>query len=65
MALPFTLKGTLRQKKNYENLNILPYKNIIFNKSSNRNQNTSRYYNYITYLKFQNKQKSHISKIRI
>jgi hypothetical protein len=57
MALPFTLKGTLWQKKNYENSNILPYKNIIFKKSSKRNQNTWRYYNYITYLKFQNKPK--------
>ncbi len=32
-ALPFTLKSTyLRAKKNYENSNISPYKNIIFKK---------------------------------
>ncbi len=28
-ALPFTLKGILRQKKNYENWNILPCKNPL------------------------------------
>jgi hypothetical protein len=32
VALPFTLKTILRQKKNYGNLNISPYKNIIFKK---------------------------------
>jgi hypothetical protein len=39
----FTLKGILRQKKNYENSNTSPRKNIIFKKSSKRNQNTSEY----------------------
>lgn len=37
MALPFTLKGFLRQKKNYENSNISPCKNINFEKSSKEN----------------------------
>jgi hypothetical protein len=32
VALPFTLKSILRQKKNYENSNISPCKNIIFKK---------------------------------
>jgi hypothetical protein len=32
MALPFTLKSILRQKENYENSNISPWKNIIFKK---------------------------------
>jgi len=32
LALPFTLKSILRQKKNYENSNISPCKNIIFKK---------------------------------
>jgi hypothetical protein len=32
MALPFTLKSILRQKKNYRNLNISPCKNIVFKK---------------------------------
>jgi hypothetical protein len=33
VALPFTLKSILRQKKNYGNSNISPYKNIILKKS--------------------------------
>jgi hypothetical protein len=45
VALPFTLKRILRQKKNYGNSNISRRKNIIFKKSSKRNQNPSRYYN--------------------
>jgi hypothetical protein len=40
-----TLKRILRQKKNYGNSNISPCKNIIFKKSSKRNQNRSRDYN--------------------
>ncbi len=32
MALPFTLKSILRQKKNYGNSNISPCQNIIFKK---------------------------------
>jgi hypothetical protein len=35
-ALPFTLKGILRQKKNYENSNISPCKNTICKKSSKK-----------------------------
>jgi tRNA/tmRNA/rRNA uracil-C5-methylase (TrmA/RlmC/RlmD family) len=58
VALPFTLKSTLRQKKNYENSNISPCKNITYKKSSKkRNQNRSRYYNSITNLKLQHKPK--------
>jgi hypothetical protein len=30
VALPFTLKSIISQKKNYENSNISPCKNIIF-----------------------------------
>jgi hypothetical protein len=48
LALPFTLKGILRQKKSYENSNISPCKNVVFKKPSKRNQNHSRYYNFIT-----------------
>jgi hypothetical protein len=62
MALPFTLKSILRQKKNYGNSNISPCENIIFQKSSKRNQNPSRYYNSIINLKFQHKPKYHLSK---
>jgi hypothetical protein len=60
-----TNKGSLRQKKNYENSNISPCKNIIFKKSPKSNQNPSRYYNSITNLKFQHKPKYHLSKILI
>jgi hypothetical protein len=66
VALPFTLKSILRQKKNYGNSNISPCKNIIFKKCSERNQNPSEYYNsIITDLKFQHKPKYHLSKILI
>jgi hypothetical protein len=65
MALPFTFKSILKQKKKYENSNISPWKNIIFKKSSKRNQNPSRYYNSITNLKFQHKPKYPLSKILI
>jgi hypothetical protein len=34
LALPFTLKSILRQKKNYGNSNISPRENMIFKKSS-------------------------------
>jgi hypothetical protein len=43
VALPITLKSILRQKKIYEISSISPCKNIIFKKSSKRNQNPSRY----------------------
>jgi hypothetical protein len=38
VALPFTLKSILRQKKNYGNSNISPCKIIIFKKPSKRKQ---------------------------
>jgi hypothetical protein len=65
VALPFALKRILRQNKNYGNSNISPCKNIIFKKSSKRNQNPSRYYNSTTTVKFQLKPKYHLSKILI
>ncbi len=36
VALPFTLKSILRQKKNYGNSIISPCQNMIFNKSSKK-----------------------------
>jgi hypothetical protein len=42
LALPSTLRSILRQKKNYENSNISPCKNIILKRSSKKNQNPSR-----------------------
>jgi hypothetical protein len=47
VALPFTLQSYLLKAKEeefYGNSNISPCKNIIFKKSSKRNQNPSRYY---------------------
>ncbi len=38
VALPFTLKSILRQKKNYGNSNISLCNNIIFKNSSTRKQ---------------------------
>jgi len=65
VALPFTLKSILRQKKNYGNSNISPCKNIIFKKILEKKPNPSRYHNSITNLKFQHKPKYNISKILI
>jgi len=61
--LPFTLKKSIlrqkKKKKKHGNSNISPCRNIIFKKSSKRNQNPSRYYynSIITNLKFQHKPK--------
>jgi hypothetical protein len=60
LAIYIKKYGKALQKKNYENSNISPRKNIIFKKSSRRNQNPSRYYNSITNLKFQHKPKKTI-----
>jgi len=65
MALPFTLKSILSQKKNYENSNISPCKNIIFKESYKRKKNPSIYYNFIINFQFQQKPKYHLSKILI
>jgi hypothetical protein len=45
VALPFTLKSILRQKKSYENSNISPCENIVSKNSSERNPKPSRYHN--------------------
>jgi len=65
MALPFTLKGILRQKKNKET-QIFHHVKICLNfkKSSKRNHYPSRYYRSITNPKFQVKT-YHLSKIFI
>jgi hypothetical protein len=65
VAVPFTLKRILRQKRNYGNSNIIPCNHIIFKKSSKRNQNSSRCYNSITNLKSQHKPEYPLSKILI
>ncbi len=60
MTPKFKLKGG--KNTNYENSNISSCNNIIFKISSKRNQNPSRYYNFIINLKFQHKPKYHVSK---
>jgi hypothetical protein len=68
MALPFTLKSMLRQKKNYKNSNIFTMQKYNLPKTNPlhpRNQNPSRYHNSITNPKFQHKAKYHLSKILI
>jgi hypothetical protein len=65
VALPFTLKCILRQKEDYENLNISPCENIMFKNSSKRNQNPSQYLNSKTKLTFLHKPQHHLSKILI
>ncbi len=66
VALPFTLKSIINQKKNYGNLNISPWKKYNLKKiSSQRYQNPSRYHNSITILKFQHKPKYHLLEILI
>jgi hypothetical protein len=44
-GLAIFIKKYSRQKMNYGNSNSSPCRNIIFQKSSERNQNPSRYYN--------------------
>jgi len=68
VALPFALKIYLKAKEELWKLKYFTIaKNIIFQKSSKRNQNPSSiYYNSITTnLKFQHKPKYHLSKILI
>jgi hypothetical protein len=64
-GLAIYIEKYFKAKKNNGNSNISPCKNIVFKKSSKRNQNPSRYYNSITNLKFQLKPKYHLSKILI
>jgi hypothetical protein len=58
MALLFTFKSILRQKKNYENSNIFHHAKTKSSKNLlKETKNPSRYYNSITNLKFQHKPK--------
>jgi hypothetical protein len=68
MALPFTLKSLLRQKRRImENSNISPMQkyNLQKNSSQRNPKNPSTYHNSITDLKFQHKSKYRLSKILI
>ncbi len=49
-----------KAKEELRKLKIFTMKNIIFKKSSKRNQNPLTYYNSITNLKFQHKPKYHV-----
>jgi hypothetical protein len=60
VALPFTLKSILKQKKRIKETQIFHHAKIYSSKNhSKRNQNPSRYYynSIITNLKFQHKPK--------
>jgi hypothetical protein len=59
VALPFTLKSMLRQKKELWKLKYFTMQTY------NLQKNPSIYYNYITNLKFQHKPKYHLSKILV
>jgi hypothetical protein len=59
MALPFTFKSITRQKKE---LWKLKYFTMQKYNPLKKKQNSSRYYNSITNLKFQHKLKYHLSK---
>jgi hypothetical protein len=65
-GLAIYVKKYLKAKRKIIETQIFHHaKNIIFKKTSERNQNPSRYYNSITNLKFQHKPKYHLSKILI
>jgi hypothetical protein len=64
VALPFILKSILRKKKNNENSNISPCKNIILKKNPLKETKILQDIN-ITNLKFQHKPKYNLSKILI
>jgi len=55
--LAIYIKKDLKAKEELWKLKFFHHENIIFKKSSKRNQNPSRYYNSITNLKFQLKPK--------
>jgi hypothetical protein len=64
VALPLTLKSIFKAKEELWKLKYFTLqKNIIFNKYSKRNQNPSRYYNFIT--KFQVSTQAKISSFKI
>jgi hypothetical protein len=65
-GLAIYIKRYLKAKRRFMETQIFHHAtNIIFEKSSKRNQNPSNYYNPITNLKFQHKPKYHLSKILI
>jgi len=66
VALPFTLKSILRQKKNYENSNISPMQKYTLQKSPLKETKIIQdVTTLVTNLKFQHKPKYHLSEILI
>jgi hypothetical protein len=61
-GLAIYIKTYPKEKEELWNSNISPCKNIIFKKSSKRNQNPSKYYNSITNLSFNTSQNIIIEK---
>jgi hypothetical protein len=60
-GLAIYIKTYVKAKEELWKLKIFQTsKNIVFQKSSERNRNPSRYYNPITNLKFQHKPKYHL-----
>jgi hypothetical protein len=65
-GLAIYIKKYLKAKEELWKLEYFNMQNIIFQKSSKRNRNPSRYYNNsVTNLKFQHKPKYHLSNILI
>jgi hypothetical protein len=65
-SLAIHIKETLGKRRIMGNSNISPCKNIILEKNPlKKTKNPSRYYNFMTNLKFQHKPKYHLSKILI
>jgi len=64
-GLPIYIQKYLKAKQDLWKFKYFKMQNIIYKKSSTRNQNASRYYNSVTNLKFQHKPKYHLSKILI
>ncbi len=61
-GLAIYIKKYLKAKEKLWKLKYFTIQNMIFKKSSKRNQNPLRYYNCITNLKFQHKPKYHFQK---
>jgi hypothetical protein len=64
-GLAIYIKKYLKAKKELWKLIYFTMQEYNLQKSSKRNQNPSRYYNFITNLKYQHKPKYYVSKILI
>jgi hypothetical protein len=65
-GLAIYFKKISEGKRKIMEIQIFHHAKILsFKKPSKRNQNPSRYYNYMTNIKFQHKPKYHLSKILI